>query len=122
MMYQVALSFITVELKELGSVPLNVLLVTPDTVGLYPSIPNQDELEALSVKLDQQEDKKIPSEGLVEMVRFVLKNNYFEFDSVIKQQVSGTAIGTMFAPRYAFIFMDRLGTEFIEKEHLKSRV
>ena len=109
-------------LKDLGSVPQNKLLVTVDALGLYPSISHQGELEALSIKLEQQEDKKIPSEDLLEMVQFVLKSNYFEFDSMIKQQVSGTAIGTKFFPSYACIFMDRVETEFFEKEHLKPRV
>ena len=83
-------------------------------MGLYPSTPNQDELEALklSIKLGQREDKKIPSEDLLEIVRFVLKNNYFEFDSVIKQQLSGTAIGNKRASPYACIFMDRLETVY----------
>ena len=53
------------------------------------------------------------------MAQFVLKNNYFEFDSMIKQQVLGTAIETKFAPPYACNFMDRVETEFLEKEHLK---
>ena len=53
------------------------------------------------------------------MAWFVFKNNYFEFDSMIKQQVSGRAIGTKFAPPYACIFMDRVETEFPQKEHLK---
>ena len=88
-------------------------------VGLYPSIPDQDGLEALSVKLDQREDKIISTEGLLEMARFILKNNYFEFDSMIKQQMSGTAIGTKFAPPYASIFMETVETEFLKKEHLK---
>ena len=38
---------------------------------------------------------------------------------MIKQQVSGTATGTKFALLYACIFMDRVETEFLEKEHLK---
>ena len=88
-------------------------------VGLCASIPRQDGLEALSIKLDRREDKIIATEDIFEMARFVLKNNYFEFDSMIKQQVSGTAIGTKFAPPYECIFMDMLETEFLEKEHLK---
>ena len=44
------------------------------------------------------------------MARFVLKNNFLEFDSKIKQQISGTAIGTKFAPPYVCIFMDKLQT------------
>ena len=53
------------------------------------------------------------------MARFVLKNNCFESDSMVKQQVSGAAIGTKFASPYACILMDRVETEFLEKEHLK---
>ena len=54
-------------LKELGSVPQNVLLVAADVVGLYRSIPHQDGLEALLIKLDQREDKIILPEDLLEM-------------------------------------------------------
>ena len=46
------------------------------------------------------------------MALFVLKSNYIEFDSMVKQQVSGTAIGTTFAPPYACIFMDTVDAEF----------
>ena len=44
------------------------------------------------------------------MAQFALKNNYFEFDSMAEQQVSGAAIGTKFAPLCACIFMDRVET------------
>ena len=63
-------------LKELGSVLQNALLVTADVVGLYPSIPHQDGLEALPIKLDQQEDRIIPTNDLLEMARFVLKQQF----------------------------------------------
>ena len=53
------------------------------------------------------------------IAQFVLKNNYFEFNSKVKQQVSGAAIGAKLSPLYAFIFMDRTETEFLEKERLK---
>ena len=49
------------------------------------------------------------------MGRFVLKNNYIESDSMIKQQVSCTSIGTTFVSPYACAFMDRLEAEFPEK-------
>ena len=49
------------------------------------------------------------------MAPLVLKNNYIEFDSVIKQQVSCHAIGTTFASPYACIFIDRVEAEFPEK-------
>ena len=53
------------------------------------------------------------------MAKFVLKNNFFEFDSKIKQQISGTAIGTRFPPPYACIFMDKFETGFLTTQNLK---
>ena len=53
------------------------------------------------------------------MAQFVLTNNYFEFNSKVKEQVSGTAIETKFAPPYACVFMDRMEAEFLGKERMK---
>ena len=75
------------KLKELGCEPQNELLGTGDLVGLYPSIPHLDRLEALSIKLDQWADKNIITENQIEMALFFLKNNHIEFDLMIKQQV-----------------------------------
>ena len=107
------------KLKGLGKVPENAILVTADVVGLYPSIPHEDGLEALYTKLEEPEDKRIATEDILQMAKFVLKNSFFEFNSKIKQQISGTAIGTKFAPPYACIFMDKLETDFLDKENLK---
>ena len=52
------------------------------------------------------------------MAEFVLKNNYFEFNGQVKQQTSGTAIGTKFAPTYASIFMDNVEGKFLETQLL----
>ena len=58
----------------------------------------------------------------MKIVEFILKSNYFEFGNKIKQQISGTAIGTKFAPPYACIFMSDLETKFLEGQHLQSLV
>ena len=70
----------------------------------HPSIPHEAGLKAPYEKLEERVEKKIPSSDLVNMVDFVWKNNYFEFDSKVKKQISGTAIGIKFAPPYARIF------------------
>ena len=49
----------------------------------------------------------------------MLKNNYFEFETKITQQISGTAIGTKFAPPYACLFMDRIENDFFDSEVVK---
>ena len=77
-------------------------------VALYPSIPHENGLKYLFERLEERGVKQISSEDLVQMVRFVLKNNFFEFDTKVKQQISGTGIATKFAPPYACIFMDRV--------------
>ena len=105
--------------NNLDSIPENAILVTADVVGLYPSIPHEVGLRALREALDKRDDNTIPTEELLKMAEFVLKNNYFEFGNKIKQQISGTATGTKFAPPYACIFMSDLETEFLEGQHLQ---
>ena len=105
--------------KNLSTIPDNAILVTADIVGLYPSIPHEAGLRALREALDKQDKKCIPTEDLIKMAEFVLKNNFFEFNSKIKQQVSGTAISTKFAPPYACLFMYKFETSFLEMQQLQ---
>ena len=72
------------------------------------SIPHEAGLKALYEKLQERVEKKIPSLHLVNKAEFVLKNNYFEFDSRVKKQISRTVIGTKFPPPCACIFMDKV--------------
>lgn len=53
------------------------------------------------------------------MAWFVPKNNYFECDSIMKQHMTGTAIGTKFVSPHTSVFMDKMETEFFKNEHLK---
>ena len=95
------------KLKNLGKIPENAFLVTADIVGLYPSIPHDEGLEVLRKQLNAFDDKSIHTEDLMKKAEFVLKNNDFEFklnlnlNSSFKRQISGTTIGTKFAPPYA---------------------
>ena len=107
------------KLNNLGNIPPNAMLVTVDVVGLYPRIPHDNGLQALYDKLEERTDKKILSSNLVEMAEFILKNNFFEFETKIIQQISATAIGTKFAPPYACLFMDRIENDFLDSEIVK---
>ena len=46
-----------------------------------------------------------PVEELIRIMDHVLKNNVFEFDGELFQQVFGTAMGTPMAPSLANLFM-----------------
>ena len=72
-------------------------------VGLYPSIPHEAGLKALKEALDKRENRNIATNGLIRMDEFVLKNNYL-INGQVKQQISGTTIGTKFAP-YTLMFL-----------------
>ena len=115
----------------MGEVPERVILVTADVVGLCPSIPHTEGLEVLSKQYDKFLQKKAPTEDIIKMVDFALKNYFFEFNSKFFQQISGTAIGTKFAspplhpqppppppPPYACIFMDYIEAEFLKTQSL----
>ena len=88
-------------------------------MGLYPSISLEAGLKALREVLYKREQRTINTIELLRMADFVLKNNYFEFNEQIKQQISGTAIGTKFAPPYACLFMDKIETAFLETQELQ---
>ena len=107
------------KMKRIGKVPEGSFLVTADVVGLYPSIPHKEGILALKSKLEEQTSSKIPTNDLVKLAGFVLKNNFFEFNNKIKQQISGTAIGTKFAPPYACIYMDKTETDFLKTQELE---
>ena len=86
------------------NIPERAILVMTDVVGVYPSIPHKVGLNVLREALDDRENKHIPTDKLLKMAEFVLKNNYFEFNGKVKKQLLGTAIRTKFAPRYPSIF------------------
>lgn len=56
--------------------------------------------------MEERKIKEIPLADLVNMAEFVVKSNYFKFDSKFKKQIFGTAIRTKFSPSFASIFMD----------------
>ena len=110
------------KLQNIDHIPQDAIMVTADVIGLYPSIPHDASLEALKKALDNREDKSISTDDLTKMAVFVLKNNYFEFNGNVKKKISGTAIGTKFAPPYACIFMDQVETEFLKTQKHKPLV
>ena len=88
-------------LAHLGEIPDNVLLCTVDFVGLYPTIPHTERLEAMRKALDTIQNLSVSTESIVSLGKFVLDNNFFEVNGRVYKQKLGTAIGTKFAPAYA---------------------
>ena len=101
------------KIKTLRRIPDDAILVIAAVVGLYPSIPHQACLIALKKALDERPLKKIPTDNLIKMAKFVLSNNFFESNSDTFQQISGTTIETKVAPPHGCIYMDQVEQKFL---------
>ena len=80
---------------------------------LYSSIHHDSGLKALKNILNKIKNQNISTAELIKMAEFVLRNNYFEFNGKVEQQISGTAIGTKCRPTYACIYMDEFENDFL---------
>ena len=105
-------------IKNLQNIPEGALLARADLVDLYAIIPQKAGLNALREALDKRENKHIPTDNLLTMAEFVLKNNYFEFNGKGKNQLLATVIGNMSVPTYASIFVDNLESDFLKYQEL----
>ena len=46
--------------------------------------------------------------GTLQIAEFVLKNDFFEYNNQIKNQISGLLVGNNCVPMSDYIFMDRM--------------
>ncbi len=82
------------------------LLASIDVKSLYTNIPNEEgALHHLFELNEDKDDIVTPPSIIEEMMKIVLKQNIFEFDNKIYQQIRGTAMGTRMAPTFANLFM-----------------
>ena len=100
-------------MKRKGKVPKSWFLVTAYGLALYPSIPHKGVNLALRDKLEEQNSSKIHTDNLANLTEFVLENFFFEFSKEVKQQTSGTVVGSKFASPYVGTHMDKTKTDFL---------
>lgn len=66
----------------------NSILETEDLVELYPSILHNDTFNGLNNMLQTMKHEAVSTKDLIKMPRFVLQNNYFEFNGDVTEQIS----------------------------------
>ena len=88
----------------------NEILVTIDVSSLYTNIsPEEGIAEVRNSMLNcENRDSDIPVEFLMRVLEQVLTLNIFELDKQLYIQKIGTAMGTVCAPPYANIFMNKI--------------
>lgn len=94
-------------------VPANSFLVTMDVNSLYTNINNREGMAAVRRAFAK---KKAPQlKTIAELMEFILSSNDFEFNEHFFLQISGTAMGKIFAPHYADIYMADWEREALKK-------
>ena len=102
------------KINEEETLPENAKPVSIDIKSMYSNIPIEEGLEAFKEELDKREDKTIPTEFILKLLKLVLESNIFEFDREFFIQLLGTAMGTRVAPTYANLFMAKLEKFMLE--------
>src|SRR6185312_345525 len=86
----------------------NSQILCADVTSLYPSIPIDYGLSAVQKMLELVTQRKLMKINIaltMDLLKWVLTNNYFTFNNVTYQQLTGTAMGTPVAPVYANIVL-----------------
>ena len=101
-------------------VPDDAILVTMDVNSLYPSIPQTDMLQIVYDEMTHKRHLLLFDPNLViQLLHINVNNNYFEFASLIFQQIKGTAMGAAFSPTVANIYMSTTIRRFLRTQHKK---
>ena len=110
------------KIKELVQFPEGTIPCIIDVVGLYPDIPQDEDLDFLKGFFGSMADKQVTTDTLIELAKLVLKNNIFEFSDKTYKQIRGTVINIKFAPPYAVRFMAALEEKILSKVETKPSV
>ena len=77
-----------------------------DVKSLYTNITNNESIEEVKEKLDGQNNKPIATK-VIKFLFLILTLNNFIFNSINYLQIKTCAMGTIYAPSYANIFMEK---------------
>ncbi|KAK3086137.1 hypothetical protein FSP39_014058 [Pinctada imbricata] len=109
------------------TLPDDCLLVSYDVTSMYTNVQFEELITAVE-KAYSQFDKtnyKIPTpptKHIAYLLRLVLENNVFEFNSKVYKQIIGCAMGSRCSPSVCDIRMYEITTEIINKFPHKSRI
>ena len=96
-------------------VPPNAYLVTLDIESLYTNITHEEAIASFLRRFGRDPQKVF----LLDLLKFVLKNNVFQFDGHVFTQICGIAMGTKLAPALATIYVSDLEEAFIGERDRK---
>lgn len=96
--------------------PHDCTLISLDVVNLFGNLGKSTVVEVMNIKWDIiKEHTKINKKLFLEMVQFILENNYFVFQERYYSQTFGCAMGSKLSPILAQYVMDHLVKSCLEK-------
>ena len=98
--------------------PADSYLVTIDVVALYTNIPHREGILAVKEALETCTVKQPLTWVLLRMLHLVLTKTAFKFNDGLYEQISGTTMGTKYAPSYAIIFMGHFEEKLLSTRRL----
>ena len=104
-------------IRETLNIPMDskYAFLQADVEALYPSIHIEERLTSLNqtlLKINMETNIRVL---IVRLTKWVLTNNYMEFNNQKYLQINGTAIGTPLAVTYAGLFMADIETRALNK-------
>ena len=91
--------------------PEGAIIGTLDETSIYINIPNQEGILAVADHLRKDPSKGPIASYILDLLKLVLHNMYFEFNDEFCLKIGGTAMGTSLAPNYANLFINRFETK-----------
>ena len=91
----------------------DTVILTADVNSLYPSIPIEAGITACRDFLEEQKCDDELLKLIIDLLHWILTNNYCEFNSQCYLQILGTAMGTPVAPTYAQIFLYQIERKYL---------
>lgn len=96
-------------------VPTHAYLITLDIESLYTNISHEEAILSF-LRIFKHHPKKV---FLLDLLKYVLKNNVFTFDDLTFTQLCGVAMGTRLAPALATIYIGDIEEAYIQTRDKK---
>ena len=100
-------------INETIDINKDTIFATLDVKSLYTNIPNHEGTEAVKSALNSVSQKPIATKVIIKFLFLILTLNNFVFNRIHYLQKIGCATGTICAPNYANIFMEKFEKSYI---------
>lgn len=100
---------------EFGSADAPPIFVTADIGSLYTNLSTKMGIELIEKFLIERNIPTAHQRVILDLLTFVMSNSYLSFQSIMYQQIDGTAMGTACAPTYANIIVYMLERDKVTK-------